>query len=655
MKIVNIKKIGFLCLILCLTNLFIGSSIASVEPFCKAVDALQKLNRKYTTSSNPDLAETISTFVRTGTYKGEFGSFSKLNYRRVAQGTEKQVMFESVMRTALPADPGKPWSNDGFDCIPDSPIITGYRSSLNELYESRASNPNYRKDYIHQLTAYIAAKLAVLEWTERNKGTKWDSFEERAVYCMTGLLENQFNEGERIRRIYADPSFRTAFKNITGRDITREITPLEDCGAFVNELRERIKRRGYVTEISSENLCGARSIKVVFGRDGKPLACLGSERGVGGLVYSLTHRLGLGEYLAPTVTLLDWGSPRHYQEFIRLFRTQEEERKTTGEIAEILKAANGKKYGDLTLLRLNTYYTPNPQNPNSTNSKKALNHLHPDSHDLLFLHHVIFSTPDATPRNFLLQYRDKQLHLVRIDYGDAMLANIDCFIGEGTEAALEPFGEKGMIILTHLSSLFPENGSLPGWWNKVWTEKKESEEEEDGEVEIPKANKKLKFVLEQRLRILTTLHREGFFATATRADTIAAMAYIGLKWQLDQGEPTYPFMDSYFEDRGGFVLPGDNLKFVSLAKKFLSLAKIFSDIRNHIARKFSRLKPVEIDFIKTAIQDWLGHENKLELPGIKEALPKLKNILQPLIFASFLEPWGIAPDSIEADATFSLF
>jgi hypothetical protein len=369
--------------------------------------------------------------------------------------------------------------------------------------------------------------------------------------------------------------------------------------SWTQALRKAIESKSAPQKIDRSELSDCSSISVITNPSGKALA----RKALGGLeefAYKIAEELGLADHLAPKVSI----NGVRYEKFIRLFETDADEQTMASDsLALELRSLCGK-YGDLSVCRLANHYKETVgETQGIVATNRVLNLVDPASMDELFLHHIITSASDSAGRNFLLQYRQDKLQLVRIDYRDSIFGDdTKEFEGENLGALSSHFTAKGREIIDRLSELRP-NADL--WKAEV--------------RKNPIQAKKWKFAYSERVRALKFMNEANFFERHTRAETMLALYYLGVRDQLDQrmGYQATSFVDNYWAS-GHYNLAdnqGNNLTYVSM---FVQWACSKNESGLIIRKSFRE------DLMNGAIDEFMHAQNIMELPGFKELLSVAK-------------------------------
>ena len=369
--------------------------------------------------------------------------------------------------------------------------------------------------------------------------------------------------------------------------------------SWTQALRKAIESKSAPQKIDRSELSDCSSISVITNPSGKALA----RKALGGLeefAYKIAEELGLADHLAPKVSI----NGVRYEKFIRLFDTDTDEQTMASDsLALELKGICGK-HGDLSVCRLANHYKETVGETHGiVATNRVLNLVDPASMDELFLHHIITSASDSTGRNFLLQYRQDKLQLVRIDYGDGIFGDdTKQFTGENLDALSSRFTAKGREIIDKLSELRPSAA--------LW------------EAEVrknPIQAKKWKFVYSERVRALKIMNEANFFERHTRAQTMLALYYLGVRDQLDQrtGAQATSFVDYYWAS-GHYDLVDNQGNDLTYVPGFVQWACSKNESGLIIRKSFRE------DIIKGAIDEFMRAQNIMELPGFNELLAVAK-------------------------------
>ena len=134
----------FLFCLCCLCTLLDGTNrtFASTDSISPAVNLLKQLADSYVSdASKVTVRKDITNFVLTGTY----GPYKYLNYKRIVNDTEREIMYVALITAAL-----KPEKDNGI-----------FKIYLENLSSIQPTSAHYIADYKHRLTGLMVIYLAV--------------------------------------------------------------------------------------------------------------------------------------------------------------------------------------------------------------------------------------------------------------------------------------------------------------------------------------------------------------------------------------------------------------------------------------------------------------------------------------------------------------
>lgn len=375
----------------------------------------------------------------------------------------------------------------------------------------------------------------------------------------------------------------------------------EDICSIVDPISKGSKNE---TTIPEADLAGCHAIKVVKGAQGNPIAHVVSTSPIRNLAQAVAKEVGVDRHLAPQVTI----DGVVYEKFITLFRTPADESMLSANpIACELKQHCGK-YGDLTIKRL-------LDKAGELKTRQLLQNIDSDSIDELFLHHIITSADDSTPRNFLLQYANGKLRLVRIDYSASIFgASLpgcfhECFLATYLkDAALQPFGPRAQSLICTLS--MPQRGTI---WHAHPPE--------------------YFAAYRTRIQILKLMSEAGLFDKIPRADTMLFMCYINLRIDCNS------FVHESFVDM--YALNQHSTYEKMSSPQLSTLGAFLSVVRDNLRNYPKRVKITQTEhnhiFIQNAIEEMTEKLQETPVSGMKmptifiqRYMPLLKKGLQAM-------------------------
>ncbi len=549
----------------------------------------------------------MNRFVRTGTYGDPVPVYSPgIDYNRQANDAEMEVMFTAIMHSALE----------------NRAVVRECLYSLRSVRNNKDRYANYDQVYEHHLAVYAVAKLAPLAdpfYTEADRRLSQNSLVAEIDHVVSGSSPY----GGCAERILKHKAFQRALQKY------KETLRKKDASArepYKKTWEDEVVEAIYTTTprtIPTDAPSSTRAILELYSTGGKLLGKYGKLGGKSGSpssmlpVYVLSHQLGLGSHLTPTLFFENEDGVIYCEKFIKLFDDEAEEKRYTDRIPS-MGSSEAHVLGRLTELKRKrvdvSRFSPQRQ-PSEKEFSGFLESVSRDSIDDLFLHQILLGSNRYVGPNFSLQYQNGQLCLVRIDYGGEFLEERSKdFFGSSSPRALEPFGKKGQQTIGDLDKLL----NNPNLWKKPTLDGFTPEKQ---------------YKLRQRLRILHTMHQKGFFEKHSRRETMAALFYVALRASIEGGTSNYPFVGDY-----SFT---QNLDLESMEEdhgieglKMYALGNLLYAAYDHSPRRLEltieppRSADLDITLIDQAIHDWMTLPVK-QRPLIKEEYAKVDKNFTP--------------------------
>lgn len=552
----------------------------------------------------------MNRFVRTGNYGDPVPVYSPgIDYNRQANDAEMEVMFTAIMHSALD----------------NRAVVRECLYSLRSVRNNKDRYANYDRVYEHHLTVYVVAKLTPLAdhfYTEADRRLSQNSL----VAEIESVVSGSPPYVGCAERILKHKVFEKALKKCQESIRKKDASAREP---YKKTWEDEVVEAIYTTPprtISTDVPSSTRAILGLYSTDGTLLGKYGKLGGKSGLsssmrpVYVLSHHLGLGGHLAPTLFFENEGEVIYCEKFIKLFDDEAEEKRYTYRIPS-MGSSEAHALGRLTELKRKrkrvdvSRFSPQRQ-PSEQEFSGFLESVSQDSIDDLFLHQILLGSNRYVGPNFSLQYQNDQLCLVRIDYGGEFLEECSKdFFGSSSPRALKPFGEKGQQTIGDLDKLL----NNPNLWKKSTLDGFTPEKQ---------------YKLRQRLWILHTMHQRGFFTEQhSRLETMAALFYVALRASIEGSKSNYPFVGDYsftqnldlesMEEDHGI----EGLKMYALGN-LLYAAYDHSPRRLELTTEPPLSADLDITLIEQAIHDWMTLPVK-QRPLIKEEYAKVDRFFTP--------------------------